>query len=66
LIEIAKPLLHGAAPFSVPIADQHTISDQHAVRLYEAHNVAHEHVMGWGVDPRMWTRREAKSMTNTV
>ena len=27
---VAKPLSHGAAPFPVPIADQRTMSDQHA------------------------------------
>jgi hypothetical protein len=47
---VAKPLSHGAAPFSVPIADQHTVSDQHAVirRCHETHNLAHEHVIGMG------------------
>jgi hypothetical protein len=47
---VAKPLSHGAAPFSVPISDQHTMSEQHAVirRRHEAHDLAHEHVIGMG------------------
>jgi hypothetical protein len=47
---VAKLLSHGAAPFPVPIPDQHTMSDQHAVisRRHEAHDLAHEHVIGMG------------------
>jgi len=54
----------GAAPFPVPIADQHTLADQHIVirRPHEAHDLTHEHVIEMGVDLRMWTRREARSM----
>ena len=38
------------APLPVTIADQHTMSVQHAVirRCHEAHDLAHEHVIGMG------------------
>jgi hypothetical protein len=36
---VAKPLSHCAAPFPIPIADQHTMPDQHPVirRRHETH-----------------------------
>jgi len=34
-------------------------------RRHPSH-LAHEQLVGWGVDPSTWTRREARSMTNTV
>src|SRR5688572_13123870 len=45
---VAQPLSHRTAPFSIPIADQYTMSDQHAVlrRRRETHDLAHEHVTG--------------------
>jgi hypothetical protein len=33
---------------------------------HRAHDMLHKHVWGWGVDPTICTRREAKSITNTV
>jgi hypothetical protein len=39
---VAQPLSHRAAPFSIPIADHHTMSHQHAVlcRRRETHDLA--------------------------
>jgi len=63
---VAQPLSHRTAPFPIPIADQHTLSEQHAVlrRRHETHHLAHEELS------RMWRGTqhvdEARSMTNTV
>ena len=64
---LAKPLSHRTAPLPIPIADQYTIpistlSSAVARRTIWPMNTA----LGWGVEPRMSTRREARSRTNTV
>ena len=52
-------------PLRIPIADQQATSD--AVRDRERpHDLAHESVIGMRVDPRIWIRREARSITKTV
>jgi hypothetical protein len=44
------------------------MADQHAVisRGKGATDLAHEQSSGCGVEPTIWTRREAKSITNSV
>ena len=65
---VAKPLSHGAAPFPIPIADEHTMADQHpsSVAVTRRTIWPMNKSPGWDVEPSTWTRREARSMTNTV
>ena len=46
---VAQPLSHRTTPFPIPIADQHTLSDQHAVVTRRTGHDAGEHGLHHGV-----------------
>ena len=56
------------APLRVSIANQYAMRAQQPVIRHRqrATDLPHEQLVGRGVDPSMLTRRDAKSMTNTV
>ena len=59
---------NGRTPLRITIADDHAVADEQAVigRGQRPAHLTHEHVIGKGVEPRIWTRRDARSITNTV
>ena len=65
---LAQPRTHGRAPLGVPITDQHAMMDQQPVIRSRHHATACciNPSSGCGVDPTICTRREARSITNTV
>jgi len=61
-----QPVAHGGAPLRISIADQHTTLLRVCHRE-RPDDLSHERfVSGYGVAPRIRTRRDARSITNTV
>ena len=56
------------APFHVPITNEDPVAAERAVIDGDQHarDLAHEGVVGCGVDPTRCTRRDASSMTKSV
>jgi hypothetical protein len=56
------------APLRIPIADEDAMLDQEPnIRSrHREHDLLHEDLVRMGVDPTICTRREARSITNTV
>lgn len=64
---IVQQLSHVLAPLGVTITNQDAMGAQHTVRRSERRLTCRMNgLSGCGVDPTIWMRREARSITNTV
>jgi hypothetical protein len=64
---IAQHLSHLPAPLVVTITHQHAMGAQQAVRTVRVRLTCRmNRPLGCGVDPTLWTRRDARSITNTA
>ena len=58
---------HAPAPLLITVTDQQAAVTQQAIGGGQrAGGLAHEQSSGCGVDPTIWTRRDARSITKTV
>jgi hypothetical protein len=65
---LTQAFADGRAPLRIPVADQHAVTGECAIAggRQRASDLAMNASSGCGVLPRICTRREARSITNTV